>query len=76
MGKKFWAFWKKFAHRLAIIQTTIILTLFYFLMISVFALVIKLLRKDLLDKKWKQKKSFWKGKEKLSVAIENARRQF
>lgn len=76
MGKKFWVFWKKFAHRLAIIQTTIILTLFYFLMIGVFALVAKLLGKDLLDKKWKQNKSFWKEKEKLSMAVENARRQF
>jgi len=76
MRQKIWSFWKKFAHRLAIIQTTIILTLFYFLMIGVFALVAKLLGKDLLDKKWKQNKSFWKEKEKPAVAIENARRQF
>ncbi len=76
MWNKIWLFWKKFARRLAIIQTTVILTLFYFLMVGIFALVAKLLGKDLLDKKWKQNKSFWKEKEKLSVAVENARRQF
>jgi len=76
MGKKIWVFWKKFARRVAIIQTSVILTLFYFLMIGIFALVIKLLRKDLLDKKWKQNKSFWKEKEKMIATLEAARRQF
>ncbi len=75
MSNKIWAFWKKLARRLAIVQTTIILTLFYFLMIGIFALVIKLLRKDLLDKKWKKNKSFWKDK-KMLVTLENAKRQF
>lgn len=76
MGKNFWVFWKKFARRLAIIQTGIILTLFYFLMIGFFALVVKLLRKDLLDKRWRQNKSFWKDKEKMLATLEAARRQF
>lgn len=76
MGKQIWVFWKKFARRVAFIQTTIILTLFYFLMIGIFAIVIKLLRKDLLDKRWKQNKSFWKDKEKMLATLEAARRQF
>lgn len=76
MWKRIWFFWKKLAHRLAIIQTTIILTLFYFLMLGVFALVIKLLRKDLLDKRWKKNRSFWKDKGKVLVTMESAKRQF
>ena len=76
MRQKIWAFWKRFAHRLAIIQTTIILTLFYFLMIGIFALAAKLLRKDLLDKRWRKNKSFWKEKEKMLATLEAARRQF
>ncbi len=76
MSKKLWAFWKKFARSLAIIQTTVTLTIFYFLMIGISALIVKLLRKDLLDRKWKQNKSFWKEKEKMLVTIENAGRQF
>lgn len=68
--------WKKFARRLAIIQTTIILSLFYFLMLGILAVVIKFLRKDLLDKKWKKNKSFWMEKEKVSIDMESAKRQF
>jgi len=76
MGKKFWVFWKNIARRIAIIQTAIILTLFYFLMIGAFAAIIKLLRKDLLDKRWKKNRSFWKAKEKMTVTVETAKRQF
>ncbi len=76
MSNKIWAFWKRFARKLAIIQTTVILTIFYFLVMGIFAAVIKLLRKDLLDKKWKQNKSFWKEKEKTFPTLESAKRQF
>ena len=76
MSNKIWIFWKRLAGRLAIIQTAVILTFFYFLVIGPFAMIIKLLRKDLLDKKWKQNKSFWKEKEKMYVTLKSAKRQF
>ncbi len=43
-----WKYWKKFAHRIGIINTHVLLFLFYFLIFGPFALVLKLFRSDLL----------------------------
>jgi len=72
-----WSGIKVFSRKVAYVQAIIILTLFYFLVIGFFSLVIRLLGKDLLNKKWKDKKeSYWVKKEKVEVNLENARRQF
>ena len=75
--KKTWSGIKSFSRKVAYVQSIIILTLFYFLMIGPFSVVIRILGKDLLNKKWKdKKKSYWIKKEKLEVNLENTRRQF
>jgi hypothetical protein len=74
---KLWSGFKAFSKKVAYVQSIIILTLFYFLMLGSFSIVLRLLGKDLLNKKWKDKKnSFWIKKEKIEVDLENARRQF
>ena len=37
--KKIWKGWKKFAHKLGVIQTYIIVTLFYWLIVPLFSLI-------------------------------------
>ena len=37
--KKIWQGWKKFAHKLGVVQTYILVTLFYWLIVPVFSLI-------------------------------------
>ncbi|MDP3024697.1 MAG: hypothetical protein Q8O10_04100 [candidate division Zixibacteria bacterium] len=72
-----WSGIKAFSKKVAYVQAIIILTLFYFIIIGLFSIVIRLLGQDLLNKKWKVKKtSYWIRKEKIEINLENARRQF
>jgi len=89
--KGIWSSIKTFSKKVAYVQSVIILTLFYFIIIGLFSIVIRLLGRDLLNKKWKDKKtsypmdlqldpfwtnSDWIKKEKVELNLENARRQF
>lgn len=75
--KKIWSGIKAFSKKVAYVQSLIILTLFYFLVIGPFSIVLRFFGKDLLNKRWKDKKSsFWMKKEESEVNLENARRQF
>jgi hypothetical protein len=71
-----WRGWKKFAHALGIVNTKILLTLTYFLVLSVISIVGRLFRADLLDKKMISKQSYWHKREPVDVSIEAGRRQF
>jgi hypothetical protein len=75
--KTIWAGIKAFSKKIAHVQAIIILTLFYFLVIGLFSVIIRLLGRDLLNKKWKDNKtSYWTEKEKTEINLEIARRQF
>ncbi len=54
-----WPAWKRLALKIAKAQTILLLTLFYFTIFGLYALSMKLLRLDPLDKKWNKQKSFW-----------------
>ena len=71
----FWRKWKKFALKLAKVQTIILLTLFYFTLFALYALALKLIGRDLLNKRWKQNKSFWIEKPKYKIDLESSKRQ-
>jgi hypothetical protein len=72
-----WSGIKAFSKKVAYVQAIVILTLFYFIVIGLFSIIIRLLGQDLLNKKWKDKKiSYWVKKEKVEINLENARRQF
>lgn len=59
--------WMKFAHVIGKINTTILLTVFYFLFLGVARLVALIMRKDLMDSKWKDRMSYWKRRENFRV---------
>lgn len=71
------AWWMKFAHAVGWFNTRVLLTLVYFTIIAVPALVLKLIRKDLLNRRWdKQGSTYWREKESITHSVENAKHQF
>jgi hypothetical protein len=46
--RQLWQGWKRIAHRIGVIQTFIIMTVFYFVIIGPAALIAFVLRRDLL----------------------------
>jgi hypothetical protein len=71
-----WRGWKKLAHGLGIVNTKILLTLTYFVVIAVVALFTKLFGRDLLDRRMKPRKSYWHERPQESITLETCRRQF
>lgn len=64
-------YWMKFAHVLGWINTRILLTLFYFVILTPFALLVSLFKRDLLDQSFKPNEpTYWLPKEK---AVERER---
>jgi len=59
--------WMKIAHVIGTINTTLILTLFYFVLLGIAKLGICIGRKDLLDSRWKDCPTYWKKREDFSV---------
>jgi len=71
-----WTGWKKFAHVLGIVNTKILLTLSYFLIMAIAAVIARILGRDLLDRRIKVGTSQWHEREPLPVDLESSRRQF
>jgi hypothetical protein len=65
-----------FVHGLGWFNTRLMLTIVYFLILALPAIVLKLIRKDLLDRKLDGKFSYWVEKEKIKHTLEEARHQF
>ena len=70
--KRAWEGWKRFGHRLAAVQTAILVFVFYFLVISVSSFVAFVLRRDLLKIGGEEQDSFWREKkqEEADVPLE------
>lgn len=71
-----WQGWKKFAHVLGIINTKILLTVTYLVIIAVAAIVSRLRGADLLDRRMRPRPSYWHDREAADASLESARRQF
>ena len=71
-----WKGWKKFAHVLGIVNTRILLTLTYFIILFLVALFPRLFGRDLLDRRMKPKKSYYHDREQETVTLEMCKRQF
>lgn len=71
-----WTGWKKFAHKFGVFQTYLILTLLYILIVGIASALSRLVRRDLLDRRFRVDPPFWKIKEESTPDLENARRQF
>lgn len=68
--------WMNFAFFLGWINTRLLLSLTYLLLIGPTAMVIFLLRKDLLRKRLLKSGSYWIEKERAEHTIEQAKHQF
>ena len=71
-----WSGWKKIAHAIGVFQTKVILFVLYFVVIGIASLLIRLGRKDLLDRTIDDAGSLWRDRVNMPVDLENARRQF
>jgi len=70
--------WMKFAHAAGWVNTRVILTLAYLLIIGSAGLIMRLISGDLLDRRTHRKDgdSYWKPKPPADASLEASRRQF
>jgi len=75
--KRIWESWKKIALRIARFQTNLLLTLFYFLVLAPFGLLLRLFGWNPLESRQKdfQKSSNWKSVDQTEPDLEAMRRQ-
>jgi len=71
-----WRGWKAFAHVLGIVNTRILLTVTYFVIIAIGSLFTFLGRKDPLDRRWYPEKTYWRERQAEDIDLESCRRQF
>jgi Saxitoxin biosynthesis operon protein SxtJ len=76
IGAVLYKWWMAFARLLALVNTSILLTLVYGLLIGPLWVVMKLRREDMLDRGLSEQPSYWKEKAPLSDEPERNRRQF
>ena len=70
-------FWKRLGKLIAKIITWVVLFLFYFLVIGLFAIFIRwLLGRDLLNKRFMDTSTFWSNREKQKMDLKSCRQQF
>jgi hypothetical protein len=67
---------RDFGRKVAYYQTIIILSVIYFTVVALFSLIIKLMRKDLLDKGITDEPSFWREREVTRFDLEQVKHQF
>ncbi|NQT06563.1 MAG: hypothetical protein HQ575_03385, partial [Candidatus Omnitrophica bacterium] len=71
--KTIYKYWMLFAKKLSIIPTTIILLIIYFGGISIVSIISFLCRKDLLDKRFIDKSTYWLAKEHIPTDRERCK---
>lgn len=76
LAKKLYEVWIKFAHILAIVNTTLLLTIVYIFLIGIASIFIWLFKKDLLKHRLNFSGTFWKPKEVVVHTLEQTRHQF
>lgn len=74
MFKNLWSRWKAIATRIGNFQARVILSLFYFLIVTPFGLAVRLLA-DPLQIRQRSTSTFWNVKTLPEHTIEEARRQ-
>jgi hypothetical protein len=74
--QRFWHRWKAFSRRMGSFQSRVMLSLFFFIIISPAAVLIKGLGDPLRIKKTKAADSYWLTKAESSAELEDFRRQF
>lgn len=75
--QKIWSGWKSIAHKIARVQTVILLTLFYFLILTPMGFLFRLFRWDPLQSRSRNmgKETNWRNADKGEPDLESMRRQ-
>jgi hypothetical protein len=76
IGSLLYDWWMRFARALAFVNTRVLLTIFYVLVIGPIALVLSVIGKDFLERKIDASLSYWKKREPSEHTLESASRQF
>jgi hypothetical protein len=71
-----WRGWKAFAHGLGVVNTHILLTLSYFVVVALASIISRLSGADLLGKRLKAKSSYWHDREPIEMSLDACKRQF
>ncbi len=71
-----WRGWKKFAHVLGIVNTRVLLTVSYFIIIAFAWVGTRIARADLIDRRMTPKPSFYHPREPMQPSLESAKRLF
>lgn len=71
-----WRGWKKFAHVLGIVNTKILLTIAYFIVMGIVSIITKIFGRDLIDRRMKPQPTFYHTREPLEESLETVKRQF
>lgn len=74
--KTLWALWKKFAHLVGVVNTTLLLFLTYVVLFGLLSTMLRLLGKDPLNKRRRDRPSFWVPKEPADEGVERYRYSF
>ncbi|MCS6842711.1 MAG: hypothetical protein NZ528_00065 [Caldilineales bacterium] len=74
MLRNLWHRWLGFAQKIGTFQSRVLLTLFYFLVVTPFGLAVRLFS-DPLDRKRRPAQSAWKSRATRDVDLTAARRQ-
>jgi hypothetical protein len=69
-------YWMKVARMLGKVNAFVLLTLVYVVIIGPAAIVLKILRKDLLDRKAERASTYWNSKEQEEMKLERSKQQF
>jgi hypothetical protein len=74
---RFFRVWMKFAEVLGWVMTRVILTVFFYVLLTPYGLVARLFREDPLDLNWKRRKpSYWIDKPSVAPKQERYERQY
>ena len=68
--------WMAFASALGWVNTRILLSIVYFTLFAIGAITLRILRKDLLDRKAHGGFSYWTHREQIGDSIERSKHQF
>ena len=75
-GSTLYRWWMAFARAIAFVNTRLILTIVYVIIIGPIALIVRIAGRDFLDRTMGRAESYWKQREHSDHTLENASRQF
>jgi len=65
-----------FTRALGWVSTRLLLTIFYFIILALPAIILRIIRKDLIHRTFEKQDSYWIKKPKINHTIEQAKHQF